>query len=294
MKSKKELVLIFILIALGIYFILFLNLQSFTFTKVQSFNSFVERDENVFSCLSQFNDMKIITKISFNLSEQLRCTIRDWVKIDDDGSFLHNKDVLRQFKLEIEECFYSNIKWKTSDDDYLVTNKTKINHGETVNKKEEYFIVNCKSKNNQSFESAYAKIFKKPGNDIKRKNPFNVLFIGFDSVSRTDFIQNLSLTSNYLVNQLKSNILWRYNIVGDGTPAALIPILTSMHEHELPNTIRNTEDFSYVDEVYPFIWRNYSEYLNYSTLFLEEWPWIGTFQYRMVGMKKPPTNHYIR
>ena len=207
---------------------------------------------------------------------------------------MHNKDVLSQFNLEIEECFYSNIKWKTNDNNYMVTNKTLIKHGDSVNKNEEYFIVKCKSKKNQSFESAFAKIFKKLENGIKLKNPFNVLFIGFDSVSRTDFFQNLSLTSNYLVNHLKSNILWRYNIVGDGTPAALIPILTSKHEHELPNTIINSSNFSYVDEVYPFIWRNYTEYLNYSTLFLEEWPWLGTFQYRMVGMKKPPTDHYIR
>ena len=196
-------------------------------------------------------------------------------------------------EIQISSCKLSTIRWKTNDFDYLKTDEVKVNDGYTVDKNEQFFIVNCESIDNQSYKSAFVKIFPKP-KEINIKDPFNVLFIGFDSVSRSDFFESLPMSSDFLKDEIKSNILWRYNIVGDGTPAALIPILTSKHENELPNTIRATPNVNYVDEAYPFIWRNFSEYLNYSTLFLEDWPWFGTFQYRMVGMKKPPTDYYAR
>ena len=66
-----------------------------------------------------------------------------------------------------------------------------------------------------------------------------------------------------------------------------------MHEHELPNTIKNTYNSTFVDLAYPFIWKDF-EKLNYATLFGEDWPLIGTFQYRMKGFSKPPTTHYMR
>jgi len=90
---------------------------------------------------------------------------------------------------------------------------------------------------------------------------------------------------------MKASVLNGYNIVGDGTPAALIPILTSKHEQELPNVLKGTINASHVDEVYPFVWRNFERELNYATLYNEDWPKVGVFQYRMIGFKQPPTTH---
>jgi hypothetical protein len=73
-----------------------------------------------------------------------------------------------------------------------------------------------------------------------------------------------------------------------------LPFLTSKHENELPTTLKFTLNSNYVDQVYPFVWRNFSEILDYATLFAEDDPEIGTFQYRMVGMSKPPVDHYMR
>lgn len=117
---------------------------------------------------------------------------------------------------------------------------------------------------------------------------------GLDSVSREIWLNTLYESSDYLLNKMNSNVLNGYNIVGDGTPAALIPLLTSFHEHELPNTIKKTANPNYVNDVYPFIWQNFSKELNYASLYGEDWPSIGTFQYRMIGMSKPPTTHYMR
>lgn len=50
--------------------------------------------------------------------------------------------------------------------------------------------------------------------------------------------------------------IFRYNIIGDGTPQAMIPILTGKTELELPLTRKRFSNASYVN-VYPFIWKDY-------------------------------------
>lgn len=55
---------------------------------------------------------------------------------------------------------------------------------------------------------------------------YNVLMFGFDSLSRNMFQRNLPNSHKYLTETLGAIVLEGYNIVGDGTPQALIPILT--------------------------------------------------------------------
>lgn len=55
----------------------------------------------------------------------------------------------------------------------------------------------------------------------------NVLFMGFDSLSQQAFRRNLPITVEYLEKEMESVVLNGYNIVGDGTPQAFIPILTA-------------------------------------------------------------------
>ncbi|KFD44721.1 hypothetical protein M514_14401, partial [Trichuris suis] len=83
-----------------------------------------------------------------------------------------------------------------------------------------------------------------------------------------------------------------YNIVGDGTPAALLPILTGKTEEELPETRRSQRKASFVD-VYPFIWKELKRF-GYATLYAEDMPSIGTYTYRLKGFKEQPTDHYLR
>lgn len=47
-----------------------------------------------------------------------------------------------------------------------------------------------------------------------------------------------------------------YNIVGDGTPAALFPILTGQTEKELPESRRGYAGAKTVDE-FPWIWKQF-------------------------------------
>lgn len=55
----------------------------------------------------------------------------------------------------------------------------------------------------------------------------NVLMFGFDSLSRLMFMRKLPKTYDKLIS-LNAIVLEGYNIVGDGTLRALIPILTGV------------------------------------------------------------------
>ena len=61
---------------------------------------------------------------------------------------------------------------------------------------------------------------------------YNVLMFGFDSVSRMSFIRQLPKSYEYMLKQ-GFIVLKGYNIVGDGTPQNLLPILTGKKETEL-------------------------------------------------------------
>ena len=54
----------------------------------------------------------------------------------------------------------------------------------------------------------------------------SVLMLGFDSMSRMSWLRRMKSSREYLVNRLGGIELEGYNIMGDGTPAALFPILT--------------------------------------------------------------------
>ena len=56
----------------------------------------------------------------------------------------------------------------------------------------------------------------------------------FDSVLRLTWMRNLLKSHEHLINKLGAVVIEGYNIVGDGTPQALLPILTGFSEPELP------------------------------------------------------------
>ncbi|KAH8294935.1 hypothetical protein KR018_004463 [Drosophila ironensis] len=121
---------------------------------------------------------------------------------------------------------------------------------------------------------------------------YNVLMFGFDSLSRNAFIRKLPETYKFLTQQLGATVLKGYNIVGDGTPQALIPLLTGFTELELPETRKRFSGAGSVDS-YPMIWQDF-ERLGYMTSFNEDLPDVGTFTYRLTGFDQQPVDHYLR
>lgn len=120
----------------------------------------------------------------------------------------------------------------------------------------------------------------------------NILMFGFDSLSRNTFERKLPRSYQYMRQILGSLVLEGYNIVGDGTPQALIPILTGKIEPELADTRKRLDNTEFVD-VYPMIWKEYKK-AGFITGFMEDMSDVGTFTYRLNGFNEQPTDHYMR
>lgn len=245
-------------------------------SKIDLTNHRIKIKENLLNTSSCYSPFDSKNKRNNPLEKHPNCKhSNDWVQILNDGTLVYNSKYLESNSIIIKSCEYSTVNWYLNDFTFNLSKSIQINNGEKLNTDEQFFNIKCTTNGPAEYKTSIAKIFKSKLPIKTHKNPINILMLGFDSVSKANWFENLPKSSDYLQNNLKSTVLNGYNIVGDGTPAALIPILTGKHEHELPNTIKKTENNHYVDEVYPFVWRNFSEQLGYATYFGEDWPKVG-------------------
>lgn len=159
------------------------------------------------------------------------------------------------------------------------------------------FKVICRAKEGSEYKNVHACVALVPRlvptsyEDSRRL--YNVLIFGFDSLSRQAFQRYLPEAHRYFTQTLGGVVLEGYNIVGDGTPQALMPILTGRTETEIPEVRRGKPGARHVDEVLEFIWKKY-ERRGYVTQWGEDMAHIGTFNFRMTGFKEQPVHHYMR
>jgi Protein of unknown function (DUF229) len=113
-------------------------------------------------------------------------------------------------------------------------------------------------------------------NDVTDENDvLDILVFGFDSVSRMTWMRQLPETHRFFVEQLGGVVVKGYNIVGDGTPQALLPMLTGQTETELPEARRGFDGARPVDG-HPWLWRRLVKERNYATQWGEDGAHIGT------------------
>lgn len=225
----------------------------------------------------------------------------DWVEPSEDGSFLQITreaeemygpvscdwtDVLR------EGDFKVNLSSKKSlDVDRVASTDYKLNMSDHV-------LVNCKGREGSTWKNVVTglrpvdkRAEKGTGVSKTLDEKLNVIILGIDSMSQHNFARMLKNTSRWLQDH-GAVFLSNYNVMGDGTVAALAPLLTGLKEWELPETRRRMKDAQPCDNL-PFIWKQFSE-AGYVTSFVEDAPSIGTFTYRLTGFNSSPTNHYMR
>ncbi|XP_015439519.1 PREDICTED: uncharacterized protein LOC107194414 [Dufourea novaeangliae] len=224
------------------------------------------------------------------------CSPENWVIVNGSTLVISN-DIKKKYGWI--SCTFSEI---LRDDDYTVSFMTPVKSDNYyVLKHSDFVDVKCESKNGEEWHSIMAGVKDDPQVKEKSKwentannNPkLNVLMFGFDSLSRNTFIRKLPKTYQYLQEDLGALVLEGYNIVGDGTPQALIPILTGKIELELPDTRKRMGRKANFVNVYPMIWNQYKKQ-GYITGFMEDVHHIGTFTYRLKGFKEQPTDHYMR
>lgn len=78
---------------------------------------------------------------------------------------------------------------------------------------------------------------------IDDDSPMNVIMFGLDSMSRNAFMRKLPRTYQYLTEVLHADVLKGYNIVGDGTPQAIIPVCQLRDPHRPHSSSSNSFQF---------------------------------------------------
>nr|VZI51082.1 unnamed protein product [Spirometra erinaceieuropaei] len=149
----------------------------------------------------------------------------------------------------------------------------------------------------------------------------NVLLLGIDSLSRLSWLRYLPRTMDLLQRliQHRGGIFNLFNVVGDGTTANLLALLTGFFEQELPEARRFVAEMmpgqvglldaslskeghrgekagkTVLDE-FPWIWKEYASRGGYVTHYIEDTTNYGTFQYRLQGFgsRQTPVDSYGR
>ncbi|VDK68396.1 unnamed protein product [Onchocerca ochengi] len=221
---------------------------------------------------------------------------KEWAYVDEKGLFTISSDAIRLHgNIRCTVAYFERI----DDSKLKIDRQIPISPGSPMSK--DYAIVKCLGDDQEEWKHLLWTIVpdRKKVEDlshIKKSSQWSgldVYFIGFDSLSQMSFRRKLPKTVKFIEEELDAVVLNGYNIVGDGTPQAFIPILTGQTEEELPLTRKRFAEASYVDEVYPFVWKNFSK-AGYVTLYAEDSARIGTFTYRLKGFKHQPTDHYVR
>ena len=159
------------------------------------------------------------------------------------------------------------------------------------------FIAKCKANDGKTYESihnsiARVDISKQKLIKAKDSKGLNVVIWGTDSMSSLAFQRMLPMSHEYFTKTLGGILLEGYNIIGDGTAQAWIPILTGKTQFEQPDTQKGGAGSHFCD-IYPLIWKEY-ERQGYITNFAEDDPNFGMFNYKLKGFRKQPTHHYMR
>ncbi|XP_013402395.1 uncharacterized protein LOC106168020 [Lingula anatina] len=233
----------------------------------------------------------------FEKQSPIQCEIdENWVYIEN-ATFRISESALKKYGPDIE-CSYRTITRGKTDFEVERGPSVPFKDGDPL--KTDFAIVQCYGLLWKKFETILSGISYQPDLHARYKPSmlsnssmgFNVLMFGFDSVSRMTWIRNLKKSYDYFTKELGGIVLEGYNIVGDGTPQALLPILTGFTEAELPEARRGKPNAKQVDG-FPWIWNEFKK-LGYVTQWGEDLSGVGTFQYRMLGFNETPTDHNLR
>ncbi|GMR48160.1 hypothetical protein PMAYCL1PPCAC_18355, partial [Pristionchus mayeri] len=220
-----------------------------------------------------------------------RTSVKNWAFLDDDAKFTLIPE--RKDAKCIAEAF-------TRENDNSLSRGSPVELKEGDRLPSDFVTIRC-TLNGKNWSGLMMNVVgsEKRVEELKEKkrgedwSGLDVYFLGFDSLSQMSFRRTLPKTVEFLENELGSVVLNGYNIVGDGTPQAFIPILTGSTEEELPLTRKRFKTANYVDDAYPFVWKNFSDN-GYITGYGEDAANIGTFTYRLKGFRNQPTDHYTR
>ncbi|XP_064477884.1 uncharacterized protein LOC135391530 isoform X2 [Ornithodoros turicata] len=140
------------------------------------------------------------------------------------------------------------------------------------------------------YSNIHPVVVPKPAATHGLAQPYNVLVFGLDSVSRLSMLRLLPKTYTYLTKVLECTVLRGMNKVGDNTFPNLVALLTG---REAYTQIKHPHGTNETFDDLPLIWKEFAE-IGYETLYAEDFPQFGTFNYLAEGFRDPPADHYLR
>ncbi|EFA10540.1 uncharacterized protein LOC659120 [Tribolium castaneum] len=145
--------------------------------------------------------------------------------------------------------------------------------------------------NNQSVVYENVHVTIKPSKPLKNTSqPFSVLFVVVDSISRLNFHRTMPETANFLK---KRNFIEMkaYSKVNDNTFPNCMALLTGFSLSQSYQHC-NPHKKSALDNC-PMIWKDFHQH-GYTTAYAEDNSRIATFNYLKKGFTNPPTDFYFK
>ncbi|XP_068624318.1 uncharacterized protein [Battus philenor] len=226
---------------------------------------------------------------------KIKCEGVDWVECNRSECSVVDS-ILKKMRDVV--CIYKDIVY-LEDHDYKIGNPVKVYGDESyVLNVSDHVKVSCSGTALDGLGMLSTRWYGyKAGlrpvrvENVTAGDGINVMILCFDSTSHNGFRRRMPRSYKTL-EEMGATVLQGYNIIGDGTPAAIIPLLSGKTELELPEARIKFAKNKLVDPEY-FIFKILKKY-GYHTAYFEDMPWIGTFQYRYNGFKAFPADHYLR
>ena len=126
----------------------------------------------------------------------------------------------------------------------------------------------------------------------RSRDQLNVAMVMFDTQSHSNIKRYMKKTYSTLVKDPNTIIFNGHSIVGGGTTAQLLGILTGKSEAELPEA-RHGKFYAETVDRYPFIFSKLRA-AGYTTVLSEDDAYSAAFNFRLKGFKDPPVDKYLR
>ena len=161
-----------------------------------------------------------------------------------------------------------------------------------------YVRVRCTSRPNRIESEVYANMHVMIGKTprllerLKRADGdrLGVMLIGIDSISRLNLVRTMPRTVKFL--EKNGWLEYKgYNKMDDNTFPNLMAILTGYNLDQVKSSCWKQRT-DYMDRC-PILWKDFSEN-GYVTMYAEDEPTIGTFNYHKKGFLEQPTDYYLR
>jgi hypothetical protein len=168
-----------------------------------------------------------------NLEKYVACKMKEEWGYLATGRWHLNKTVTSRWLHKNINCTYRNLTRSGNDFELSYSDFAKLDDGQIVSN--DVIEVNCvlANENKTSFNNLYVQIVDKyeslkkslvnNNNDRnesseQRKScePMNILLLSYDSLSRVSWFKRLPQTTEYMLDEMKFDLLYGFNILGDG------------------------------------------------------------------------------